>query len=83
MGLEDAIRQLSYDLRGHVDASLNRTDGDGHLSQLRYRISSRVLGNIDELVQKVEHNRYDSALYDALRALVTVYGDPDPISVRQ
>lgn len=66
-----------------MDASLNRTDGDGHLSQLRYRISSRVLGNIDELVQKVEHNRYDSALYDTLRALVTVYGDPDPISVRQ
>ena len=34
-------------------------------------------------MEKVENNRYDSALYDALRALVTVYGDPDPISVRQ
>ena len=26
--------------------------------------------------------RYDAALYDTLRALVTVYGDPDPISVK-
>ena len=77
------MRQLSYDLKGHVDASLNRRDGDGHLSQLRHRISTRVLSQVDDLVVKVEQNRYDSALYDALRALVTVYGDPDPISVRQ
>jgi len=70
-------------LKGQVDASLNRTDGDGHLSQLRYRISSRILSQVDDLVEKVESNRYDAALYDTLRALVAVYGDFDPISVRQ
>ena len=75
------MRQLSYDLKGHVDSSLNRADGDGHLSQLRYRISSRVLSQVDDLVTKVENNRYDAALFDALKALVTVYGDPDPIYV--
>ena len=75
------MRQLSYDLKGHVDSSLNRTDGDGHLSQLRYRISTRVLSQVDDLVTKVENNRYDSALLDALKALVTVYGNPDPIYV--
>lgn len=77
------MRQLSYDLKGHVDASLNRRDGDGHLSQLRYRISSNILHSVDDLVEKVEHNRYDAALCDTLRALVTIYGDEDPISVRQ
>ena len=70
-------------MKGQVDASLNRTDGDGHLSQLRYRISSRILSQVDDLVEKVESNRYDAALYDTLRALVAVYGDFDPISVRQ
>ena len=81
--VEDTVRQLSYDLKGHVDASLNRSDGDGHLSQLRYRISSNVLHSVDELVDKVENNRYDAALCDTLRALTTIYGDVDPISVKQ
>lgn len=36
-----------------------------------------------DLVEKVENNRYDAALKDALSALITVYGDPDPISVKQ
>ena len=34
------------------------------------------------MIEKVEGNRYDAALCDTLRALVTIYGDPDPISVR-
>jgi hypothetical protein len=42
-----------------------------------------VLTNVRDLVEKVEDNRYDAALHDTLRALVTVYGDPDPISVQQ
>lgn len=50
---------------------------------LRYRISQRVLYQMDDLVDKVENNRYDAALVDTLRALCTVYGDQDPISVRQ
>lgn len=37
---------------------------------------------MDSLVEKVEHNRYDAALCDTLRALVTVYTDEDPIQVR-
>ena len=65
-----------------MDASLNRRDGDGYLSQLRYRISSNVLHSVDDLVDKVENNRYDMALTDTLKALVTIYGDVDPISVR-
>ncbi len=69
-------------MKGQVDASLNRSDGDGQLSQLRYKISSRVLSSVDDLVEKVENNRYDAALLDTLRALVAVYGDHDPISVR-
>lgn len=36
-----------------------------------------------DLVYKVENNRYDAALNDTLRALITIYGDPDPISVKQ
>jgi len=42
----------------------------------------RTLSNVDEMVAKVESHRYDSALCDTLRALVTIYGDEDPISVR-
>ena len=38
---------------------------------------------MDDLVEKVENNRYDAALQDALRALVTVFGGSDPISVQQ
>jgi len=34
-------------------------------------------------VDKVENKRYDSALLDTLSALVTIYGDYDPIQVRQ
>jgi len=59
--------------------SLNGYSGDGRLSQLRSRISTRVLSNMDDLVEKVEHSRYDAALCDTLRALVTVYSDEDPI----
>ena len=38
---------------------------------------------MDDLVEKVETNRYDAALQDTLSALVAVYADHDPISVRQ
>ena len=34
---------------------------------------------MDDLVDKIESKRYDSALYDALRALVTVFGDTDSV----
>ena len=34
---------------------------------------------MDDLVDKIESKRYDSALYDTLRALVTVFGDTDSV----
>ena len=42
-----------------------------------------MLTRVDDLVNNVEHNRYDSALEDTLKALVTIYNDADPISVHQ
>ena len=76
------MRQLSYALKVHVEASLNGSDGDGNLSQMRRKISQNVLYDVDELVAKVESKRYDGALLDTLRALVNIYGDEDPIFVR-
>ena len=42
-----------------------------------------MLSQVDDLVEKVESSRYDAALIDTLRSLNTIYGDPDPIRVRQ
>ena len=92
-GIEDAVRQLSYDLRGHVNATLasqedeksvemDAVDVAKQLAAVRSRISNRVLGQVvEELVDKVEGRKYDQALYDALRALVTVYGETDSFVV--
>ena len=91
--IEDAVRQLSYDLRGHVNATLasqedeksvemDAVDVAKQLAAVRSRISNRVLGQVvEELVDKVEGRKYDQALYDALRALVTVYGETDSFVV--
>jgi len=81
-GIETAVRKLATSLQNRVEASLNGQDGDGHLGQLRYQISSKALVNMEDFVDKVQSNRYDAALYDALRALVTVYSEPDHISVK-
>lgn len=80
--MEEGLKQMSIVLKERVEASLNKMDGDGHLGQLRYQISLRALANIDDIVEKVHNNRFDAALHDTLRALVTVYGETDPISVR-
>ena len=47
---------------------------------MKYRLSNTALSNIDELVEKVEEKRYDSALCDTLQALIQVYTDHDPIN---
>ena len=46
---------------------------------MKYRVSTEALKNTDELVEKIDNHRYDSALCDTLKALITAYNDPDPI----
>ena len=62
-----------------MNKSLKKQNGDGIVSNLKYRISNEVLSNMDKLVEKVDEKRYDSALCDTLKALIQVYTDPDPI----
>ena len=58
---------------------MKRQNGEGVVSKIKHRISTEVLKNTDELVEKVDAHRYDSALCDTLKALIAVYNDPDPI----
>ena len=73
------MNQLANDLKGEVNKSLKRENGEGVVSSLKYRISNQVLQDVDGLVTKIEEKRYDSALCDTLKALIQVYTDPDPI----
>ena len=46
-------------------------------------LSSQVLSQMDDLVDKIEGKRYESALYDMLRSMLMVYTDEDSAYVRQ
>lgn len=77
--IDQTCKDLVRELKTEVNRSLKRQNGEGVVSKMKYRISTEVLRNTDELVEKVESHRYDSALCDTLKALITVYNDPDPI----
>ena len=77
--LDNTVSTLAQNLKTEVNRSLKGENGNGVVSKLKYRISRDALSDIDNVVEKVEEKRYDSALCDTLKALMQVYTDPDPI----